>query len=92
MISVPFGQNIRAFRQPLDDSTVRAHRVVFFRLDRPLARSELIRAANAVLKGAGIDVVGVVTKQLQVVNGEKSRKSRADGYQRKNESGAVAPN
>jgi hypothetical protein len=40
--------------------------------------AELIRAANAVLKAQESTLLRVVTKQLQVVNGEKSRKSRAE--------------
>ena len=40
--------------------------------------AELIRAANAILKTQESTLLRVVTKQLQVVNGEKSRKSRAE--------------
>jgi hypothetical protein len=40
--------------------------------------AELIRAANAVLKTQESTLLRVVTKQLQVVNGEKSRNSRAE--------------
>jgi integrase len=40
--------------------------------------AELIRAANTVLKTQESTLLRVVTKQLQVVNGEKSRKSRAE--------------
>jgi integrase len=40
--------------------------------------AELIRAANAVVKTQESTLLRVVTKQLQVVNGEKSRKSRAE--------------
>jgi len=54
--------------------------------------AELIRAANAVLKAQESTLLRVVAKQLQVVNGEKSRKSRAGGHWRKNGPGAVAPN
>jgi len=54
--------------------------------------AELIRAANAVLKAQESTLLRVVTKQDQVVYREKSRKSRADVHQRKNGSGAVAPN
>lgn len=39
--------------------------------------AELIRAANAVLKAQESTLLRVVTKQFQVVGGEKSRKSRA---------------
>ena len=49
-------------------------------------------AANAVLETQESTLLRVVTRQLQVVNGEKSRKSRADGRQCKNGSGAEAPN
>ena len=41
--------------------------------------AELIRAANAVLKTQESTLLRVVTKQLQVVKREKSRKSRAEG-------------
>ena len=40
--------------------------------------AELIRAANAVLKTQESTLLRVVTKQLQVVKREKSRKSRAE--------------
>jgi integrase len=40
--------------------------------------AELVRAANAVLKAQESTLLRVVTKQLQVVNREKSRKSRAE--------------
>ena len=40
--------------------------------------AELIRAANAVLKAQESTLLRVVTQRLQVVNGEKSRKSRAE--------------
>ena len=40
--------------------------------------AELIRAANTVLTTQESTLLRVVTKQLQVVNGEKSRKSRAE--------------
>ena len=40
--------------------------------------AELIRAANAVLKTQESTLLRVVTKQLQVVNGEKPRESRAE--------------
>lgn len=54
--------------------------------------SELIRAANAVLKAQESTLLRVVTKQDQVVYGKKSRKSRADGQQSENGPGATAPN
>jgi len=43
--------------------------------------AELIRAANGVLKAQESTLLRVVTKQLQVVNGEKSRK-RASAQKR----------
>jgi len=49
--------------------------------------SELIRAANAVLKAQESTLLRVVTRQDQGVE----RKSRAGGHQRKNGSGALAP-
>ena len=48
--------------------------------------------ADAILKAQESTLLRVVTKQDQVVYREKSRKSRADGLQCKNGSGAVAPN
>jgi hypothetical protein len=38
--------------------------------------AELIRAANAVLKAQGSTLLRVVTWQLQVVDGEKSRRTK----------------
>jgi integrase len=40
--------------------------------------AELLRAANAVLKAQESALLPVVTKQFQVLSGEKSRKSRAE--------------
>ena len=54
--------------------------------------SELIRAANAVLKAQESTLLRVVTKQDRVVYREKSRKSRADSSQNESGPGAVAPN
>jgi integrase len=54
--------------------------------------SELIRAANAVLKAQESTLLRVVTKQDQGVYREKSRKSRADVRQSENGPGAAAPN
>ena len=54
--------------------------------------AELVRAANAVLKAQESTLLRVMTKKLQAVNGEGSPKSRANGRQCKNGSGAEAPN